>query len=163
LEDIFILGGPNGAGKTTAAKELLPHTLNVTAFVNADEIAREMSPSDVDRAALAAGRAMISTMQDLAQRGETFAFETTCAGRSHIGFLNDRKKEGWRINLLFLWLPSVDIALQRVAQRVREGGHAIPPAVIRRRYVSGLRNMLGQYLPLADIAAIYENADRNVF
>jgi predicted ABC-type ATPase len=159
LKDIIVLGGPNGAGKTTAAKLLRPEKLGIVEFVNADEIARGLSPFDPDGAAVAAGRVMLQRMKELRQRGQSFAFETTCAGRTHIRFLKDCKTDGWRINLLFLWLPSPEAAIARVNRRIREGGHAIPPDVIVRRYFAGIANMRRSYLPLADVAAIYDNSD----
>ncbi len=159
MKDIVILGGPNGAGKTTAAKDLLPKEIGISEFVNADEIARGLSPFDADRAAIAAGRIMLERMNELARLGQSFAFETTCSGRTHVHFLKRYKANGWRLNLLFLWLPSPKAAVMRVAERVQEGGHDIPQAVIIRRYRAGLVNMRSLYLPLADIAAIYDNSD----
>ena len=159
MKDIVILGGPNGAGKTTAAKVLLPQKIGIIEFVNADEIARGLSPFDAEHAALAAGRIMLERMNDLRHRGQSFAFETTCSGRTHANFIKRCKEEGWRVNLLFLWLPSPEAAVARVERRVREGGHAIPPDVIYRRYRAGVINMRQIYLPLADVAAIYDNSD----
>jgi predicted ABC-type ATPase len=158
-KDIVILGGPNGAGKTTAARVLMPDKVGITEFVNADEIARGLSPFDAERAALAAGRIMLERMSDLRRRGQSFAFETTCSGRTHVRFLEHCRMDGWRVNLLFLWLPSPAAAIARVERRVREGGHAIPREVIARRYRAGMINMRRLYLPLADVAAIYDNSD----
>jgi predicted ABC-type ATPase len=159
-KDIIILGGPNGAGKTTAAGELLPKELGIREFVNADEIARGLSPFNEAGAALAAGRLMLKRMHDLVEDGESFAFETTCAGRAYIPLLARCRADGWRVTLLYLWLPTPKAALDRVARRVRAGGHAIPPDVVVRRYWNGLNNMRNFYLPLADIAAIYDNGDK---
>lgn len=159
MKDIVILGGPNGAGKTTAAKILLPEKLGLIEFINADEIARGLSPFDVDRAALSAGRLMIARMRSLLDQGRSFALETTCSGRMYLRLLKQAKADGWRVNLLFLWLASPDIALSRVARRVEEGGHAIPSEVVIRRYWAGLANMRQHYLPLADTAAIYDNGE----
>ena len=159
MTDVVILGGPNGAGKTTAAQTILPYEIEVDEFINADEIARALAPEDSNHAALAAGRIMLERMEELHSRGLSFAFETTCAGRTHLRFLNRCKADGRRIVLLFLWLPSVEAALDRVARRVAQGGHAIPPEVVARRYTAGILNMREMYLPLADIAAIYDNSD----
>jgi predicted ABC-type ATPase len=159
MKDIIILGGPNGAGKTTAARVLLPDEMRVREFVNADEIARGLSPYNVEGVALTAGRIMIERIRTLVRAGEDFAFETTCAGRQHAVWLEECKREGWRVTLLFLWLSSPEMALRRVSKRIGEGGHAIPPDVIRRRYVGGIRNMLRLYLPLADDASVYDNSD----
>jgi predicted ABC-type ATPase len=141
LKDIFIIGGPNGAGKTTAAKRLLPDVLGTSEFVNADEIARGLSPFNGDQAAIAAGRAMLQRMSDLVRLEQSFAFETTCSGKSHLRLLEVCKKSGWRLTLIFLWLSSAEMAVERVAQRVRAGGHNIPRDVIHRRYAAGVRNM----------------------
>ncbi len=159
MKDIIVLGGPNGAGKTTAARELLPHRLGIREFVNADEIARGLSPFNASGVALAAGRLMIDRMRWLARIGESFAFETTCAGRGHAEFLERCRADGWRVTLLFLWLLSPESAVERVARRVRAGGHDIPSDVVVRRYWKGIENMRSLYLPLANVAAIYDNGD----
>lgn len=158
-KDIFILGGPNGAGKTTAAEILLPQRLRIDSFLNADEIAREISPDDVDAAAFAAGRQMIERMRALVQDGRSFAFETTCSGKSYIRLLKECQAAGWRISLIYLWVPSPEYSIARVARRVSRGGHHIPDEVIRRRYLAGLWNMRHLYLPLAYDATIYDNRD----
>ncbi len=157
-KDIFILGGPNGAGKTTAARVLLPDFLRENEFLNADEIAREISPDNPDSAAMAAGRELIERMRRLIRNGQTFAVESTCAGRSYLRIFEECKRNGWRIVLLYFWLPSAELAVQRVATRVAEGGHGIPMEVIYRRYQAGVRNMRNLYLPLADEAEIYDNS-----
>jgi predicted ABC-type ATPase len=159
MKDIVLLGGPNGAGKTTAARRLVPHELGILEFINADEIARGLSPFNADAVALTAGRLMIERMRDLVSAGKSFAFETTCSGRAYLGLLRRWRAEGWRVTLVYLWLPSPEAALARVAQRVREGGHAVPSDVVIRRYWGGLANMHRLYLPLADIAVIYDNSD----
>lgn len=159
MKDIVILGGPNGAGKTTAAQVVLPRQLDIREFVNADEIARGLSPFNPDGAAIAAGRLMIERIRNLVQDRQSFAFETTCAGRLHAALLQRCKAHGWRVTLVYLWLPSVEAALDRIARRVREGGHDIPANVVTRRYWAGLANMRDLYLPLADLAFIYDNSD----
>jgi predicted ABC-type ATPase len=158
VKELVILGGPNGAGKTTAAQIVLPEKFAITELVNADEIARGLSPFDPEGAALAAGRLMLERMRTLSLGDRNFAIETTCSGRAHLNFLRDCKNAGWRITLVFLWLPSPELAVARVARRVKAGGHAIRPEIIIRRYWAGLRNMRALYLPLADAAAIYDNA-----
>lgn len=159
VKEIVIVGGPNGAGKTTAAGVLLPQAIAISEFVNADEIARGMSPSDVDSAAMAAGRAMLGRLNDLLALEKSFAFETTCSGLGHVTFLRRAKAQGWQISLLFLWLGSPDTAVARVARRVSTGGHNIPPDVVARRYWKGIINMRDAYLPLSDVARIYDNSD----
>jgi len=158
-KDIFILGGPNGAGKTTAARVLLPRLLHADRFLNADEIARRLSPEDVEAAALQAGRIFLEKMQEHIFLGQSFAIETTCAGRSYLRQFQTCKRTGWRISLLYLWVPSPEYSVERVNRRVRQGGHAIPEETIRRRYFAGLWNMRHLYLPLADDATIYDNRD----
>ena len=159
MKDIIIVGGPNGAGKTSAAQELVPRELEIREFVNADEIARGLSPFNPEGAAVAAGRLMIARMQALVRTGESFAFETTCAGRAYAPWLRECQARGWRVLLLFLWLPTPEAALERVARRVREGGHAIPKDVVIRRWKTGLINMRNLYLPLSDGAQIHDNSD----
>jgi len=160
VKDIVVLGGPNGAGKTTAAEVLLPQSLRIHAFLNADEIAREISPGNVEAVAFEAGRLMIERMRDLVRDDLSFAFETTCAGKSYIRLLKECRATGWRISLIYLWVPSPEYSIARVARRVSEGGHHIPDDVIRRRYRTGLWNRRHLYLPLADDATIYDNRDR---
>ena len=162
MKDIVILGGPNGAGKTTAAELLLPHRLRIHAFLNADEIARSISPDNVEGVAFAAGRVMIERMRDMVRDHQSFAFETTCAGKSYLRLLRECRKAGWRVSLIYLWLPSPEYSIVRVAKRVSQGGHHIPDDVIRRRFQAGLWNMRHLYLPLADDATIYDNRDRGL-
>ena len=157
-KNVAMLGGPNGAGKTTMAFRLLPR-LGVREFVNADEIARGLSPLNPEGSALSAGRLMIERMQALVQARESFAFETTCSGRGHLHLLEQCRAVGYQLTLIFLWLPSPEAAIARVARRVREGGHKIPSDVIIRRYKAGLRNMRHIYLPLVDTALIFNNSD----
>ena len=160
MKDIIILGGPNGAGKTTAAQVLIPREFEIREFVNADEIARGLSPFNVDSVALKAGRLMLERVDELVRANVSFAFETTCAGKGHAKWLSRCKASGWRITLIYLWLPTIDMARARVARRVANGGHAIPDEVIARRYAAGIANMRDLYLPLADFAAIYDNSNR---
>ena len=159
MKDVVVIGGPNGAGKTTSASVVVPEMLGITEFVNADEIARGLSPFNPEAQAVAAGRLMLTRMRALMQDGESFAFETTCAGRGHIRTFVECRSADYRVTLIYLWLPSPDIAVARVARRVAQGGHHIPEDVIRRRYSLGLRNMLQLYLPVADVAYICDNSD----
>lgn len=157
-KEAIMIGGSNGAGKTTAAFKLLPADLHIREFVNADEIARGLSPFNPEGAAVAAGRLMIARIRTLARAGESFAFETTCAGRGYARLLQTCRAAGYRLNLVFLWLPSPQAALARVARRVREGGHGVPDDVVIRRYTTGLRNMRRLYLPLVDAGLVYDNS-----
>ena len=159
MKEIVLLGGPNGAGKTTAARVLLPEFFDLHPFLNADEIARRLSPQDVEGAAFAAGRQMLEEMRALVRAGQSFACETTCSGRSYVPMLRECRVNGWRISLNYFWLPSPERSIARVAKRVKQGGHSIPADVIYRRFKTGLWNMRHLYLPLADTAAIYDNSD----
>lgn len=147
----MILGGPNGAGKTTAARVLLPGFFRLHDFLNADEIARGISPNDVEAAAFAAGRKMIERMRDLAYAGRSFGFETTCSGKSYLPTLERCKADSWRITPIYLWLPSPDYAVQRVARRVLRGGHGIPEEIIVRRFDAGAK----QYAKVLSFAGGY--------
>lgn len=159
MKDVIILGGPNGAGKTTAAPSLLTRHLGIREFVNADEIARGLSPFNPEGSAVGAARLMIRRIRELSEAGESFSFETTCAGRRYLRLLQACRANGYRLTLIFLWLPSPQAAVARVAKRVREGGHGIADEIVVRRYAAGLRNMRHLYLPLVDIALVYDNAD----
>lgn len=160
---LYIVGGANGAGKTTAAMTLLPQYLDVYEFVNADEIARGLNPLRPESANFLAGRVMIERLNSLIEAKSNFAFETTCAGHHHAETIRQAKAAGYLTTLIFLWLPSADMAVQRVRSRVRQGGHDIPEPTIRRRYAAGLKNLTGLFLPLVDKAVIYDNtaADRS--
>jgi predicted ABC-type ATPase len=158
-KDVVMIGGPNGAGKTTAARRLVPKGLGIREFVNADEIARGLSPFNPEGSARAAGRLMVERIHVLISRGESFAFETTCSGRAYAQTLSECRDIGYRLTLIFLWLPSAKEALRRVARRVAQGGHQVPKDVVIRRYAAGLKNLQQLYLPLADIAYIYDNTD----
>jgi predicted ABC-type ATPase len=118
MKDVFVLGDPNGAGKTTASNRILPGSIELRRFLNADEIARELSPCDPDSAAVAAGRLLLQGMEECTRSGVSFAFETTCAGRAHLRRLRLCRSVGYRVTLIFLWLPLPEAALARVAQRV---------------------------------------------
>ena len=159
MKQVLLIGGPNGAGKTTAAMSLMPHLLAIDEFVNADEIARGLNPLHPDEQAMAAGRLMIGRIAQLTHKGKSFAFETTCASHMHTQTLQQCKQAGYEVIVCFLWLPSAQMAISRVAQRVSRGGHAIPEAIIKRRYAKGLHNFVNLYMPLADRAFIYDNSE----
>lgn len=155
---VVILAGPNGAGKSTAAPALLHGTLAVNEFVNADAIARELSAADPESAAIAAGRVMLARLRESADRRISFAFETTLASRTFAPWLRGLRSSGYDVQLVFLWLPSADFAIERVAGRVRGGGHDVPEETVRRRYHSGLRNFFSLYEPLASAWRFYDSS-----
>ena len=155
---VIVLAGPNGAGKSTVAPRVLTGAYGVTEYVNADTIARGLSGFDPDEAAFKAGRVMLDWMNELSAARTDFAFETTLAARSFAPWLNDLKAGGYRVHLLFFWLPSAEMAIRRVAARVKAGGHGIPEETIRRRYERGLKNLFELYLPLTDGWRVYDNS-----
>jgi len=156
MPDIYIIGGPNGAGKTTTALRVFP-ALGVTRFINADMIAQGLNPLDVDKAARAAGRIMLQEMEDRLKAGDDFALETTLASRTLAPFVERCKTSGYRFILIYVWLESADMAVQRVAKRVASGGHNIPEETIRRRYERGRANFFSLYQELADEWTVVDN------
>ena len=140
-QKIYIIAGCNGAGKTTASYTILPQILECEEFVNADEIAKGLSPFHPERVPIEAGRLMIERIRDLMKSRTTFALETTLSTRSYVSLIQRAHKAGYTVELLFFWLSSPEVAIQRVAKRVSEGGHNIPEDVIRRRYADGIKNI----------------------
>jgi len=158
MPNLYIIAGCNGAGKTTASFTVLPEMLNCDEFLNADEIARGLSPFNPDRAAIDAGRLMLAKIDDLLLKQKDFAFETTLATKSYAKTITRAQKNGYLITLVFFWLDSVDLAIERVKTRVLEGGHNIPNAVITRRYFSGLSNLFNLYIPICDYWMVFNNS-----
>lgn len=156
--ELFVIAGPNGAGKTTFAREFLPRFAKCREFVNADLIAGGLSPFSPGAAAMEAGRIMLGKIGELAAQRHTFAFETTLSGRGYLTFFRRLKKEGYRIHVVFLWLPRVELAIGRVKERVRRGGHSVPEHDIRRRFDRGVRNLLTEYHPLVDTWGLFDNS-----
>ncbi len=155
--NVIVLAGPNGAGKTTAARTLLADTLSVTTFVNADVIAQGLAGFDPDSAAIEASRIMLERLHALAEQRADFAFETTLAARSYAHRLSDLRQSGYAVRLFYFWLASADLAVARVAQRVRMGGHDVPEASIRQRYARSIRNFFTLYQPLASSWQFFDN------
>lgn len=158
MPKLYIIAGCNGAGKTTASYTVLPEMLGCKEFVNADEIAKGLSPFNPESVAIEAGRLMLQRMNVLLSEGSDFAFETTLASRSYVRFIEKAHARGYYVTLLFLWLPTSEQAVERVATRVREGGHDIPSDAIRRRYTNGIRNLTKLYTPICDYWTIYNNS-----
>ena len=158
MPKLYIIAGCNGAGKTTASYTVLPEMLGCKEFVNADEIAKGLSPFNPESVAIEAGRLMLQRMDDLLSEGSDFAFETTLSTRSYVKFIERAQAKGYFVTLLYFWLPTPEQAIERVATRVREGGHNIPSDVIRRRYANGIKNLTALYIPLCNYWAIYDNS-----
>jgi predicted ABC-type ATPase len=156
---IYIIAGCNGAGKTTASFTILPEILDCKVFVNADEIAKGLSPFQPEKVAFEAGRIMLERIESLLNSNISFAFETTLATKIYKSKLENAILNGYNIKLLFFWLPSVEMAINRVAIRVSEGGHNIPTDVIERRYSRGIENLFKIYVPLCDEWAVFDNSD----
>lgn len=158
ISSVYIIAGPNGAGKTTFACKFLPNYADCYEFVNADLMAKGISPFAPERAAIQAARLVLSRIHKLAQQGQDFAFETTLSGRSYLSFLHQLKNKGYLIHLFFLWIRNIDLALERIADRVRRGGHDIAEIVVRRRFHKGLRNFFRLYRPLCDTWMFFDNS-----
>ena len=150
MKKLYIISGCNGAGKTTASYTILPEILDCKEFVNADEIAKGLSPFRPEKAGIEAGRLMLKRIKLLLESGENFAFETTLSTKSYVNFIDKAKENSYQVTCLFFWLNSVELAISRVKTRVQEGGHNIPEDVIRRRYENGLRNFFNLFLPRVD-------------
>ncbi len=156
--NLYIIAGPNGAGKTTFARKFLPDYVKCLEFVNVDLIANGISPFDPERAALRAGRIMLEQIHSLAERGVDFGFETTLSGKTYVKLLQGMKKRRYLIHIFFLWVSDVELALERIRLRVRNGGHHIPEFIVRRRFGRSLPNFLRVYKPLADSWIIFDNS-----
>ena len=156
---LYIIGGCNGAGKTTASYTVLPDVLQCREFVNADEIAHGLSPFNPENVSLEAGRLMIHRINELLGREATFAIETTLATKSYVNLVREAQASGYIVTLVFFWLRTPELAMQRVAERVSNGGHNIPITTTRRRYVSGINNLFNLYAPVVDAWFVYDNSD----
>ena len=155
--NLYIIAGPNGAGKTTFARKFLPEYVECLEFVNADLIAGGLSPFAPEKAAIHAGRLMLEQIHSLAKRGLDFGFETTLSGKTYVKLLRDIRKR-YLIHIFFLWIPNVELAIERINLRVRNGGHYIPEAIVHRRFSRSLPNFLRFYQPLADSWTIFDNS-----
>ena len=158
-KNLYIISGCNGAGKTTASFTILPEILNCKEFVNADEIAKGLSPFQPEKVSFESGRIMLRRINELLEQGENFAFETTLATKSYKSKIAEAKDNGYNVTLLFFWLRNVDLAIERVKTRVEEGGHNIETSVIKRRYFNGINNLFDIYLPIVDEAMIFDNSE----
>lgn len=154
--EIWVIGGCNGSGKTTFALNIFPNLGNIE-FINADIIAAQLNPNNPDAVAIQASRIMLERLKNLARQNQSFAFETTLAARSFAPFLRQCQTKGYQVNLIYVWLNSVELAITRVALRVASGGHNIPEDIIRRRYYRGRKNFLELYSKIADYWIVYDN------
>ena len=157
---LYIISGCNGAGKTTASYTVLPDLLNLHTFVNADEIADELSPQEPEREMIRASRLMLERVEQLIERDEDFAVETTLATKSLAGMISRAQHKGYMVGIFYFWLKSPELAIKRVAMRVAAGGHNIPTDTIVRRYRQGMENLRRIYLPLCNYWVLIDNSDK---
>ncbi len=154
---VHVIAGPNGSGKTTFALEYLPNIAGCRDFVNADLLAQGLSPLRVEAAAIEAGRLFLKQIRARIAGRRDFAFETTLSGLTYVPLFKSLREVGFSVRIYYLWIPSVSLALKRIAERVKQGGHDVPPEAVRRRYGRGLGNLFNRYLALSDYCAIFDN------
>lgn len=157
MPNLYLIGGPNGAGKTTIALRLFPDILRSNEFVNADFISKGLSAFNTESVALAAGRLMLRRIRDLKSKKKDFAFESTLASRSLVPFLKECKRDQYFVTLIYVWVESAELAMERIRKRASEGGHSIPNDVVTRRYERSVSNLVNLYLRLVDKWKIYDN------
>ena len=157
-KNVYIIAGPNGSGKTTFARKFLPDRTDCTQFINADLIAQGLSPFSPVVAAMKAGRLVLKEIEELSGKGLSFAFETTLSGKTYISLLNKLRSKDYRIHLFFLWIPSSTLALERIKERVKSGGHDVPAVDVRRRFRRSIDNFFKVYEPLADAWMLFDNS-----
>lgn len=159
MPKLFIIAGCNGAGKTTASFTILPEILNCHEFVNADIIAKGLSPFAPEKAAVAAGRILLERVKELMEAGKDFAIETTLATRTHAKMIKQAQERGYIVTILFFWLNMPSLAIERVRLRVQSGGHNVSEDKIRRRYDMGIIHLFQLYLPICDYWIIIDNSN----
>lgn len=157
-KNVYVIAGPNGAGKTTFAKEFLPKYAHCPNFVNADLIAQGLSPFSPNVVAIKAGKLLLEQIHKFADKDSDFAFETTLAGKGHAVFLKELKEKGYNIHLFFLWIPSKELALARIKERVARGGHSVADEDVRRRFDRSIHNLFLLYKPLLDTWNLFDNS-----
>ena len=158
MPNLYIIAGPNGAGKTTASFTVLPELLDCRQFVNADEIARGLSPFDVESVAFHAARIMLQRIAELLNDGADFAIETTLATKTYRGLVQDAQQRGYSVTLVFFWLQSPELAIERVKLRVSEGGHNIPTDVIERRFKRGINYLVRVFTYAVNKWVVFDNS-----
>lgn len=157
-KNVYIIAGPNGSGKTTFATMFLPDYAKCTNFVNADMIAQGLAPFEPRSAAIKAGKLVLQQIHEFAGSGVDFAFETTLSGKSYVNLLSTLKAKGYALHLFFLWIPSPELAIERIKDRIREGGHNVPAEDVRRRFVRGINNFFKLYESLFDSWMLFDNS-----
>ena len=160
MPNLYIIAGCNGAGKTTASFTIFPDMLNCNQFVNADNIAYGLSPFNTESVAIEAGKIMLQRIEELLLLGEDFAIETTLTTRSYVTMIQRAQTLGYKVSLIYIWLNSPQLAIQRVAERVRNGGHNIPTDVIERRYFRSIKNLFELFIPICDFWTITDNSNK---
>ena len=158
MPKVFIIAGPNGSGKTTFANEFLPSYAKCPNFINADAIAKGLSPFGPEKEAIQAGRIVLANIREYAKRGDDFAFETTLSGKTYLNILKDLKSAGYELHLFFLWVPDVSLSLARIKERVSKGGHNIPSVDVHRRFGRTLHNFVTFYENIMDSWMIFDNS-----
>ncbi len=158
---ISIIAGPNGSGKSTCGPALLQTHFNISEFVNADTIASGISAFNPEDVAIEASRIMLKRLNTLATQQKNFAFETTLSSRTFAQWVKKEKAKGYKFTLLYFWLFNPDLAVERVAERVRLGGHSVPEEIVRRRYFKSIKNFFSLYQPLADNWVVFDNSENN--
>lgn len=161
MPNLYIIAGCNGAGKTTASYTVLPEILDCKEFINADEIAKGLSPFQPEKVAIQSGRIMLKRIDELLTSKADFAFETTWSSKSYVNTVKEAQENGYNVTLIYFWLNSVDLAKERVKVRVSEGGHNIPAEVIDRRYKLGLENLFKLFIPVVDYWMIFDNSSND--
>lgn len=161
MPNLYIIAGCNGAGKTTASFTVLPEILDCKEFINADEIAKGLSPFQPEKVAIQSGRIMLKRIDELLTSKADFAFETTLSSKSYVNTVKEAQENGYNVTLIYFWLNSVDLAKERVKVRVTEGGHNIPTEVIERRYKLGLENLFKLFIPIVDSWIIFDNSSND--
>ncbi len=159
MPNLYIIAGCNGAGKTTAVKVLLPDVFRIETFLNADVIAAKINPVSPESVALQAGRQMLTEISLALENQIDFVIETTLATKSYVELVKKAQKLAYEVVLIYFWIENAELAIERVARRVRQGGHHIAEDVVRRRYHSGIKNLVHLFLPIVDKWSIYDNSD----